>query len=586
MRITGDSLINIPSSLFRPKGALVLAGLVTSFCIYTRFIFDTQVKLWLEKELTLLNGAQVNIGKVDSRLFQGHFSLSKLEIGNPITPMRNSFQIDEIHIDVDVAPLFRKKLRITNMAIQGVHYWTQRQDPGTFSDDLSLSVMPAALMDRASSGIYSGIRNELTDNPLRHLGQLGTGFTLPSKMGVISEKLKSVQHLKATLQNLRDKEIAWERQKADLPSPAVIAGLKERFSKSANPEELQTRIQTIENEIEGLQKEIQAATENLTVVDQFIEGDITTVRRELGLPKTDYGDLTTLTFGPIWLGLLEKLSYWLEFSRNQSPVGVRSDIYGMTVMQRSGKRSVHFGKIGALPSFLLEKATMTSHSNPTDRTLIEIEGKASGFNSDPVLFGRPSTLEVSADYPEQGFRRLKFEATLDHTQEVPKETLNLSIDSFRLMDWPISRTSDVQLKIDRALARLELQGEYKGEHIQFKWDIGLSEAEYGIQTRYRPVELSLQKMLSGLYSFNIEGKIAGPVNALTFESQSDLGKRLAIGLQSEFKHEFGALNEAIENETRNLFPPLKEDIQIRLSRLKEDTLPAFQKALNELQSLL
>ncbi len=589
MRITGDLLIKFSHSFFRPKGALFLFGLVGSFCLYSRFVFDAQLKLWLEKELTQLNGAQVNIGSLESRLLSGQFSLSQIELGNPITPMRNTFQVDSVKIELDVAPLFRKKLNIKNMEVRGVHYWTQRLEPGAFTDEMSLSLLPAALMDRASSGIYSGIRNELTDNPLRHLGQLGTGFTLPSKMGTISEKLRSVQHLRGILQSLREKEPVWERQKADLPSPAALAGMKDRLAKTSSSdsaEEIKNKIHQIQNEIHQLQEEVQVSAQKLSEIDQFVEEDISVVRRELGLPRIDYEDLTTLTFGPAWLGHLEKLSYWLEFSRNHSPVGTRSDLYGMTVMKRSGKRSVHFGKIGALPSFLLQKATVQSGGNSQDKTLIQMEGMAQGSNSDPVLFGKPSFFELTADYPQEGFRNLKLSALIDHTQEVPKETLDLTIESFKVNDWPITRTSDIQLKIQKALAGLDLHGIYEGNQIKFDWKIGVSEAEYGIQTRFRPVELSIQKMVSGLYSFNIQGSISGPVTALEFNSQSDLGKRLAQGLQTEFKHEFGALNEAIETETRNLFPPLKEDIQIRLSRLKDETLPQFQKALNQLQSLL
>jgi len=95
----------------------------------------------------------------------------------------------------------------------------------------------------------------------------------------------------------------------------------------------------------------------------------------------------------------------------------------------------------------------------------------------------------------------------------------------------------------------------------------------------------LEQMLSGLYSFDVQGNITGPLDSLSFDSSSGLGRRLAEGLKSEFKHEYEALNEAISNETKNLFPPLKEEISVRLRKLQEETLPAFQQTLKQLQAI-
>jgi hypothetical protein len=111
------------------------------------------------------------------------------------------------------------------------------------------------------------------------------------------------------------------------------------------------------------------------------------------------------------------------------------------------------------------------------------------------------------------------------------------------------------------------------------------EAEYGISSRFRQVEQTLQNMLTGLYSFDMNGKISGPVSSLTFHSTSGLGEKLADGLKTEFRHEFGALDESISKETQTLFPPLKEAIQAHLRKHRDETEPAFQKALKELLEL-
>ena len=578
----------------RPRGVLFfIVGLLSCY-VYGRFVFDAQVKFWLEKELSLLNGARVTIGELNTNLLRGELLLTNVEFGNPISPMRNTFEVGQINAQINVSPLFRKKLHISNMNVEKIRHWTQRQTPGTFDDQDFNRILPAALMDRASTGIYSGIRNELTDNPLRHLGQLGSGFTLPSRLGKFADKLSSVKHLKKILSELSEQELVWEKKKTELPSPAAVEGLKTRLFKtdsrrkmlSAQPEltpreELSNHILNIKLNLNQLQQLSQNVETEMKSTDHLLQKDISVVRRELGIPDTQHSDITNMIFGPSWLGLLEKLSYWIDFSRQQSPVGIIADSYGMTVMSRKGQRSVHFGKVGALPSFLLSHVTFTS-GNSAQPDEITINGTCDNLSSDPVLLRLPTHLSFKADYPEKGFRNLVINAVIDHTGEVPKETLNVSIDAFKLTEWPVTQTPDVQITIAKALAGLELTGKSEGNQIDFQWNISLADTEYEIRSRFRQIEQSLGNMLAGLYSFDVQGAIRGGMDSLQFESQSGLGKRLAEGLKTEFRHEFGALDDAILQETKNLLPPIQESIAVRLRKLREETIPAFENTLKVL----
>jgi len=594
MPINGDSIIKTKKTFLRLNGVYILLFAAVCGYLYSRFLFDTQVSLYVQKTLSELNGAKVTIGKVQSQLLKGKFIFSDIQVGNPISPMRNTFQIDRVTADVAVAPLFRKKLNIKSMVIEEVRYWTPRQEPGTFSDEMSLAVVKAALLDRASSGIYSGIRNELTDNPLRHLGQLGSGFTLSSKLGTITDKLSSIQHLRGLLNTVRENDLFWEKQKAALPSAANLSGLKSRLrSKAAKNSihdltpraEIDQKLKEAHENLGLLKKQIAELTSKLDQTEALIKTDVRTVRQELGLPNTNYSDITHLTFGPTWLSLIEKLSYWLEFSRSRSPVGQRFKKYAVTVISKKNNRSVHFGKMGALPTFLLDKASVFSGLRK-DSTAIRMEGEMLGITSDPALYEKPTRFQLKADYPEKGFRDLEISGVIDHTQEVPKENFRMVLPSFRLEDWPITRTPDVQLEIKKALASLTVQGAFEGDHVDLDWEIGLSETEYGIDSRFRQVEMTLENLLNNLYSFSVVGELKGPLTDIRFTSSSEMGKRLAEGLKTEFRHEFGALDEAIETETKNLLPPLKNDIRARLHKLETETLPLFEKSIQDLTHLL
>lgn len=576
--------------MMRPRGLLVLFVLFSSISLYTKFIFDSQLKAWLEKHLTQLNGAQVNIGSIKTYFLQGKLVLKDIQFGSPTTPMRNTFQINTVTTQFAVGPIFRKKFHISDLNIDGFQYWTQRLEPSIDPESFDTNIMAAAVMDRASHGIYTGIRNELTDNPLRHLGQLGTGFTLQSRIALLADKLTTIRQLKSILNDLKEKDSYWERKTAEIPSEAAFAGLQNRIQKeksksdSTSLTELQSKLEELQNSIQELDQQIVTAKADLKKVDETVEQDVSFIRRELGLPDSNHEDLTDLIFGPVWLGFLEKLSYWIDFGRTQSPVGSSNENYGMTILTRKGKRAVHFGSLGALPSFLLEQATFKSGDNPQSNTVI-IEGVLHGLNSDPVIYGKPTLLHLTADYPEKGFRNLTIDAMMDHTGTVPKENLTVSINSFPIQDWALSRTSDIQLKIKNALVGLDLIGEFEGEEVNLKWDMRISEAEYQIQSRFRPVEQTLKTIVQDMYSFPLEGTITGNKASVSFQSKSGLGRRLATGLRTEFKHEFSALNEAIVNETLSFFPPIKEQIETLIRKNREEVKPALEKGLNRLKSI-
>jgi len=583
--------------VIRSKGILILAVGITVFVGSAFFLFDSQLKRVLEKELTELNGAQVNIGSLRTQIFKGVLTLSDIQFADPFNSMKNTFDVKSVSTEIDISPLFRKKLVFRDMKIRGIQWWTNRQSPGLYEFDVMTGVMPASVLDRAATGIYSGIRNELTDNPLRHLGQLGSGFTVQSKLGTISDKLASIQHLKSISKSLQEKELLWERQKSELPSAASLDALKLRLmgsrsvrglasedTGSAAKQELEDKIKQVSTRLGELSHELNGLSDRLSKTNQFLEKDLTLVRRELGLPNSVFNDLTNFTFGPYWLGLLEKLSYWLEFSRKQSPVGTQTNSYTLTVMNRQGYRSVHFGKLGALPAFLLEKASIHSGGDEGPQE-ITMDGTLTGLTSDPALYRKPTYLKLTANYPEKGFRNLNFTCMIDHTHEAPLEKLDLTIDSFRLLEWPITRTPDIKLQLNKAVASLSLTGSFYSDQIDLTWNIGVSEAEYGIQSRFRPVEQTLQSMLAGLYSFNLDGKITGSPVGLQFEASSGLGQKLADGLKTEFRHEFGALDHHIITETQSLFPPLTEAIQVRLRKHRDETEPAFRRALDQLKQL-
>src|SRR5262249_46724391 len=100
---------------------------------------------------------------------------------------------------------------------------------------------------------------------------------------------------------------------------------------------------------------------------------------------------------------------------------------------RGEGRTYHFPITKGYPLFWLKKAAISSEIAQS-----EWAGKVSGeildVTTSPSQLGRPTKLHLAGDFPKQEIHGLNFLATLDHTGEVAKESIQAKVASFPVMN--------------------------------------------------------------------------------------------------------------------------------------------------------
>lgn len=563
-------------------------ALLVSAAVYA-FFLDGLMKRYLENLGTRLNGAVVETKSFKTSLLSGTVEIEGIQIAHHVQPMKNLLEIEKIKISFAVAPIFQKKLIVEDMKVEGIRYGTERLYSGLMPRGLTTGDRGPGLIDRVATGFFAEIRNDLSDNPLRHLARLSTGIDLNSKMDAVRGKLQTnarlIQHRKQ-LKSLMEK---WERQGNVLTSSSWLAD-KKREAQSPGPNREKLR-QEVAAEIKRLQemwapyaKELSVFTEETSDIDTILEQDIALVQRTLGLPRTDFTDLTRLMLGPKLLNYLERLAYWIDLSRRRMPQGHRQGQVVEVAQERSRGTSIHFGKMSTYPAFLLKHGTFASTANEAEK-----RGEVSGFfdaiTSDPPIYGKPARVEIDADFPATEVRGAKIGFDVDHTGESTHEKFTFAAEALPLRGFVLYEAPDVKVSLARGRLRVEFEASFDENRVQAKWVGKVENAGYDIVSPYKQTEQVLREILEPVYEFTVDGRVKGTFDDLDLQITSEMGKRLAEGIRREFRHPLAAVDDNLRRTLIDQVDSLRQEVFQHFRELRARVVTVIDKNMSELAAI-
>jgi uncharacterized protein (TIGR03545 family) len=109
--------------------SIPLAALAIILALYFLFA-NTLLKSVAQNAFGDTSGAEVNIDNVEHSFFPFGITLTRLQATDNANPMRNKLEIASVKADVDLMPLFNRKLIIEELLIQDLEFDTQRITEG------------------------------------------------------------------------------------------------------------------------------------------------------------------------------------------------------------------------------------------------------------------------------------------------------------------------------------------------------------------------------------------------------------------------------------------------------------------------
>lgn len=585
-------------------GFLPLAIITTATILYFWLFFDRQLKYGLEVGLTAANGAHVDIGSLKTRLLHGELLIGKVEVGNPAEPMKNRIEVETLRFKLRVPPLVKMKVVIEDSSILGIKYGT----PRTYS--AAIPVAPKAASDfsqKVMAGFEKVLKDKVGEGEVARVGSLLEGGDLKGKAISIGEDSNSLKSIKSAQSLIETSSKDLDAKAKSLPDEKAIGEVKGRLDKIG-----QTKVNSIDdagrllNELKSVESDITSMTnkakdvgdgaaqlttkvnQSVSDVDKSIDEDVAYVKKKMQIPNLNLKDLTTPLLGPKLGKLLEQALFYVELARKYMPPKKKGEKEPIAVQERKKGRDFEFGSRTSYPSFLLEKATITSALSP-DQSQGDAKGEILGANSNPAVYGKPTTADLVANFPHAKVSGARLNLNIDHVTEVAKETGTFKVDAFPVEDWVLSEGAPFFLKVDKASGRGQLELRFQDDEINLEMKSLLSQTVYSLKSDNSRLEGILKRALANFSTFNLLARVTVKNGKLDMSMSSDLGERLGGAIQHEVQAQLDLANQEIRKRVTAEVEAQKKALLAQVDAFKKNTLGPLDsklKGVNDLKGQL
>jgi uncharacterized protein (TIGR03545 family) len=504
-------------------------GVFLFIALFWWLCIDFIVKTTIETVGTQAVGAKVELAEASVTLLPASLTLKQLRITNADAPMQNIVEVGNISASIDSLELFGRRLVINEMDLSGLQFNTPRKSSGATSD-------------RSTAG---------SDESIFDLGGVIPGMSLPDVNSLIEkEKQAFLMEYEDISNNLQAVEAGWQQRIDGLPDDAQIEEYNQRWKKAKKGNILQKA-----SAIKSLKKDIDKDLSDIKSLKKQLAEDTKTVKSELNrannLPSTQTqrilsdvglgsaeGDFTSAILGDQLKPLLQQSLNYLKQMSGAAPQQPEEPVYA-----RGKGTWVTFKEDNPVPELLIKLARLDGVFSIAKQD-IHFTGQAQDLSHQPALWHKPASFQLKGQSADDA--RLVAQGVLDHRETVSKDSLDVSLESFPLVDYAISEKADLQIMINKALSDFSAKLDLEGEVILADIKSGFSDLELQVNSDNPGSSTSvISDTLSTLNAFDMALKVTGTLNNPAMSLSSDLDNILGKALKSKLNEQAAALKDEL-----------------------------------------
>lgn len=491
---------------WRGLAAFVVITAVVSVIWF--LVIDRVIEHYIEKAGTSMVGAKVELDKADLSLFPLGLTLTRLQVTDPSSPMRNAVEAGRIAFLMDGVNLLLSKVTIDEMSVEGVRFNTQRESSGAIEKAAHIGPEEPPFLTFEIPDAMEVLKKE-------ELESLRLAAELKGRME--SDKAKFTEALKA-LPDAKKFDAYRERLNALKSRPA---GPAEVLTKASSLMALKKEIETDAANIKTLAKDAGKTASYYRERVEFALGaparDVQRLIDKYAITPQGLANLSRLFFSGELIAWTDKALMWR--GRAERVMKVYKADEGVEVKPRGNGADVRFPERNPTPEFLIRKASVSLNLASGD-----ISGKVLDITGDQHILGRPIRFDFSGE-------RLKGLDSMAFTGEInrvvpgqPRDFARFEVRGYRIKDIEAARGSSMPLALRSGVADLSITAEIRGSALDAGLKASLSKLDLtaGRVDEKNPFLKAGAAAIEGVKGFGLKAAATGTVDDYSLSVYSDL----------------------------------------------------------------
>lgn len=374
-------------SIIRWPGLAVFAGFVLLLVAISWLFLDAIIKVTLEHTLGRLNGAEVNIERVEHSWVPLSLTLAGIQVTDPNEPKNNRVQVGEASADISPTEIVLGRTLIEQLTMTGVRVNQPRESEGdvyVMPDQEDVQNWASQSWDKLTTSLPS------VDDIVSQV-DLRTETVIDEAKAAYEQQEQEVKAAREALPS-KDKLKEYE-EKIKQITEGKVKGLSDIAARKKALDELKDSIRTDKEAVSNFRDEVKQAKE---VVQQQIAdlknapgNDIDRIKSFFSLDGSGLENVTGLLLG-------EKAREWSKYVllayEQLGPMLARSDNSATVEPVRGEGQRISFADDNAPPEFLIKKARTEFMVGDT---IIDVDWQ--NITHQHNLLGQPTTYQARAD---------------------------------------------------------------------------------------------------------------------------------------------------------------------------------------------
>jgi uncharacterized protein (TIGR03545 family) len=394
-------------------------ALVWAFFTY---VFDPLIRFGAVQSTQHVVGAKVDVEQFSTEFFPPQIHIGHVAVANRKAPMTNLLQFESLTGDVDGLALMKKSYILNKAVVTGLRWGTERSESGLLDD---ADAIEEEEQDKGKSELLSKLEQAGKEWANELLGRASLKYD-PKNLEtyVLADQLEDEWKTDFDDLELRVEDVETQAKK-----------LKELFNVAKrDPLRNLAKIDQIVKEglrLKGQLREIRTdvgrlppkAQQDLNELNASRRRDTDRIQREIKDLVLNEDNLSEFLLGPELHHRITQAVSWLQWTDE------RVDRFGSAKPIRTRGEVIAFTDRNPLPGYLVRLIDVSGEGEIAGDQLT-ILGTISDVTNDPVLHGKPTVVRLEG----HGDAIVKLHATIDRTQDVPSNELNLSYELPRPTD--------------------------------------------------------------------------------------------------------------------------------------------------------